>query len=348
MSFSQLKYSEKRAEKDALVALLDEYFSSRTVKQCGPSSNLSKDNFNSTRIKSTQTPEKKPKPPVPSIIPYRPTVSASASTPLPPGPPPINRNTRPSETKLVPPVLQLPSPPPLETSNLWADIIPRFDYPPADHSASGIDLFHKYIPYPINELHSAAISIFNILYPDSDFKPKNVKSPVKLIMRDMEGVAHAANSMSYSGELRGQSFSNVFHGSDFVFSTKYLGGLEHHSDPAFEIRGIILHELTHTFQFSAENTPGGLIEGIADFVRLRGEHGAKHWAESPVGKKWDQGYETTAYFLDWADKNIYEGLVTHINAWLGKNKTYNELQMFNSVMPGWSWDVLWEQYLASR
>ena len=153
----------------------------------------------------------------------------------------------------------------------------------------------------------------------------------------MDGVAHAANSSSHIPPFTGQSFPNVTHHSDLVFSTRYLTGLEHHSDPAFEIRGVILHELTHTYQYSAENVPGGLTEGIADFVRLNSGHAAIHWTESPEGKEWDQGYETTAYFLDWAVKNVYEGLVVQVNEWLGKNTIYDEERMFDAVMPGWSW-----------
>jgi len=164
----------------------------------------------------------------------------------------------------------------------------------------------------------------------------------------MDGVAHAANSMSYVGSFTGQGDRNVTHKSDFVFSTQYLGTLYTHPDPLFEIRGVIFHELTHSFQYSAENCPGGLTEGIADFVRLRGGFEAKHWREEPIGKKWDQGYETTAYFLDWVDKNIYEGFVALVNQWLGNNVKYDEGTMFDEIMPGWSWAILWDQYLATK
>jgi len=169
-------------------------------------------------------------------------------------------------------------------------------------------------------------------------------------MRDMDGVAHAANGMSYTGTMKGQAYPNVTHTSDFVFSTRYLAGLANRSDEdaEFEIKGIMVHELTHTFQYSAKDNPGGLIEGIADFVRLRAGFGAKHWREAPEGKKWDQGYETTAYFLDWVEKNVYEGLVAGVNLWLGEHEEYDEAAMFGDVMPGWSWEILWGQYLESR
>lgn len=273
-------------------------------------------------------------------IPTRPThaeASAPAPSPAPNKPPPVlNKGSRPP-ARPVPTPSQNPSPPPLETPDLWRDFVPQFGYPAPDHASPGIDLFNTYITYPIHDLHAATICIFEILYPDSAFKPKKVKSPVPLVLRDMDGVAHAANGSSHSGPFKGQSYPNVNHTSELVFSTRYLAGLEHHQDPAFEIRGVFYHELTHSFQYSAENTPGGLIEGIADFVRLRGGFAAKHWREDPVGKKWDQGYETTAYFLDWVDKNIYQGLIALVNEWVGKNQTYNEARLFETVMSGWSW-----------
>ena len=264
------------------------------------------------------------------------SVPSPKPTPIPRGPPPIPRSNRPRDE----PIQVIAPPPPLETPPLWGELLSKFEYPSPDHSSKGIDLFNQYVHYPINELHSAAISIFGILYPDETFVPKLVKSPVKLVMRDMDGVAHAANGMSYSGPFVGQASRNVTHTSDFVFSTQYLSNLATHSDPLFEIRGIIYHELTHTYQYSAENAPGGLIEGIADFVRLRGGFEAKHWREDPNGKKWDQGYEATAYFLDWVDKNVYEGIVALVNQWLGNNKAYDEGAMFDEIMPGWSWYVV--------
>jgi len=89
--------------------------------------------------------------------------------------------------------------------------------------------------------------------------------------------------------------------------------------------------------------------GIADFVRLRAGLAPPHWTPSPRGKKWDQGYETTAYFLDYVDHEVYPGFVACVNEWLGqeceRDGSYNEKRMFEEVMPGWGWDVLWEQYL---
>lgn len=47
----------------------------------------------------------------------------------------------------------------------------------------------------------------------------------------------------------------------------------------------------HVFQYDAKGTcPGGLIEGIADFVRLKAGLAPPHWKPGPRSR-WDEGYE---------------------------------------------------------
>jgi Peptidase of plants and bacteria len=91
--------------------------------------------------------------------------------------------------------------------------------------------------------------------------------------------------------------------------------------------------------------------GIADFIRLRAGLAPKHWKPTRTGS-WDAGYETTAYFLDFVDKQIYPGFVACVNEWLGQecaaDRSYDETRMFSEVMPGWGWDTLWSQYVESQ
>jgi hypothetical protein len=71
-------------------------------------------------------------------------------------------------------------------------------------------------------------------------------------------------------------------------------------DPAglrHELDGVITHEMVHCFQGNCEGTaPGGLVEGIADFVRLKAGLSPPHWNRAPEnrGHKWDEGYQKTA------------------------------------------------------
>ncbi|KAL0387047.1 UNVERIFIED_CONTAM: hypothetical protein Sradi_2586500 [Sesamum radiatum] len=51
-------------------------------------------------------------------------------------------------------------------------------------------------------------------------------------------------------------------------SARYIEGYS--SDVKREFTGILYHEMTHVWQWSGNGqAPGGLIEGIADFVRLK-------------------------------------------------------------------------------
>lgn len=90
----------------------------------------------------------------------------------------------------------------------------------------------------------------------------------------------------------------------------------HGGDPAgaHEIEGVLVHELVHCFQYNGRGAcPGGLVEGVADWVRLSAELGPPHWRRGAVPDRWDQGYERTAYFLDWLEGRFGMGTVRRIN-----------------------------------
>jgi len=183
-------------------------------------------------------------------------------------------------------------------------------------------------------------------------------------MKDMDGNAHAENSTVIVSSGTKKQFKWR---SNLVFSTRNLTSISKrgNTDQWFidEVRGVIVHELTHSWQWSCNGTPPGLIEGtlspaqthvgIADFVRLRADLAPPHWNPATKdGKKWDSGYETTAYFLDYVDREVYQGFVACVNEWLGQecenDRSYNEHRLFEEVMPGWGWDVLWTQYISHR
>lgn len=83
---------------------------------------------------------------------------------------------------------------------------------------------------------------------------------------------------------------------------------------AYEIEGVLVHELVHCFQYNGRGEcPGGLVEGVADWVRLEARLGAPHWRRGTVPDRWDQGYERTAYFLEWLEGKFGRGTVRRIN-----------------------------------
>lgn len=58
-----------------------------------------------------------------------------------------------------------------------------------------------------------------------------------------------------------------------------------------------------------------LISLFSDYVRLREGLAPVHW-ERRVDESWSQGYDKTAYFLDFLEKNKGEGTVRSIFTWL--------------------------------
>ncbi|GLJ24736.1 hypothetical protein SUGI_0472870 [Cryptomeria japonica] len=88
-------------------------------------------------------------------------------------------------------------------------------------------------------------------------------------------------------------------------------------------------------------SPGGLIEGIADYVRLTAGLAPSHWVKPGGGDKWDQGYDVTALFLQYCD-SISSGFVADINA---KMASGWDLGFFNDLT-GKSVDQLWSDYKA--
>jgi len=85
--------------------------------------------------------------------------------------------------------------------------------------------------------------------------------------------------------------------------------------------------------------PGGLIEGIADYVRLRAGFAAPHWRRGR-GSRWDEGYDVTGYFLDWVEKRN-EGFVRGVNAIL-RDAKWDE-GVFK-LITGKTVDELWKEY----
>jgi Peptidase of plants and bacteria len=126
---------------------------------------------------------------------------------------------------------------------------------------------------------------------------------VTLVLRDFPGVAYTTGSESDNDD------------KEIHFSLGYIYKCSEYADPVSELAGVLTHELVHCYQHTAPppsspgaivpQPPGGLIEGIADFVRLKASLVPPHW-KRPVSSKdrppnWDQGYQHTAFFLAWLE-----------------------------------------------
>lgn len=184
---------------------------------------------------------------------------------------------------------------------------------------------------------------------------------VTIILQDFDGVAYT-NGTDLDDDHK-----------EIHFSLSYINHVcKNDPQPLAELKGVLTHELVHCYQHTApkeedgENQvprpPGGLIEGIADFVRLNAGLGAAHWQkpESAADRasNWDAGYQHTAFFLSWLeDVRFGRGAIGLLNDRLLRTGYLNEKQeekdqkSGDEKKPGFWKDLfgvevgtLWEEY----
>lgn len=148
-------------------------------------------------------------------------------------------------------------------------------------------------------------------------------------------------------------------------SLSYIRTCSTFPDPARELAGVLTHELVHCYQHTAPPSPagdnvprppGGLVEGVADFVRLKAGLDPPHWKRPTSAgdrpDKWDSGYQHTAYFLAWLeDVKIGRGGVGLLNdrllrvGYMGEDDTVSgERVGFWKALFGAGVLELWEEY----
>ncbi|KAL0264910.1 hypothetical protein SLS55_000864 [Diplodia seriata] len=176
-------------------------------------------------------------------------------------------------------------------------------------------------------LEEAVSGVIQVLYSrHSDIPP--VRS-ITLILRSMGGVAYTTGK-DIDGDHKEIHFS-----LDYISNIAKDRGKE-------EMLGVLRHEMVHCWQWNALGTaPGGLIEGIADYVRLRCGFVPPHWKKEADGD-WDAGYQHTGYFLDHLEKTYGHGSVMAINECL-RRKEYDEDTFWKEIF-GKSVKHLWKEY----
>jgi len=165
----------------------------------------------------------------------------------------------------------------------------------------------------------AAQYVCSVLYKNASEVPPVTK--VKLVLEAMEGVAFAT----------GGSASKELH-----ISTNYVNGVG--GDVKLELDGILIHENTHIWQQSGKGSDGGLIEGVADYVRAGG-----NWypagSRNRKGGAYNDAYTTSAYFLGWVNSK-YLDFAYRFNLAM---KSFPGPSIFKTLT-GVDVDTLWNQY----
>ena len=140
-------------------------------------------------------------------------------------------------------------------------------------------------------------------------------------METMDGVAYTSNNQIHLSANYVQSYSG---------------------NVRTEVTGILYHEMTHVWQWNGNGrAPGGLIEGIADYVRLKAGYAPSHWVKPGQGDRWDQGYDVTARFLDYCN-SLRDDFVAQLN----KKMKDGYSDAYFSDLLGKSVGQLWIDYKA--
>lgn len=152
---------------------------------------------------------------------------------------------------------------------------------------------------------------------------------VTLILRSMDGVAYTCGS-----ELDDDH-------KEIHLNLGYVAGIppERRKD---ELLGVLTHEMVHCYQYDGKGScPAGLIEGIADWVRLQANLAPPHWKRKSEGD-WDAGYDGTAYFLQYLEKRYGDGTVSKMNEKLRTEKY--QTKRFWTELLGRPVEQLWGDY----
>lgn len=182
-------------------------------------------------------------------------------------------------------------------------------------------------------LSKAAQHVLALLYQSPDCATTTLPScrSVTVILRDMPGVAYTTGS-----ELDNDH-------KEIHMSMGYISRISPPERCGEEINGVLTHEMVHCFQYNGHGTcPGGLIEGIADWVRLCCHLSPPHWKRGTDGK-WDAGYQQTAYFLEYLETRFGKGTVRRLNEKL-RIQRYEE-KAFWTELVGRPVEQLWEDYI---
>lgn len=184
------------------------------------------------------------------------------------------------------------------------------------------------------QFENASDIVLSLLYP-SDYllaAAPAVRS-VTLHLREFDGVAHTCGSQLDNDH------------KELHFSTQYIAGLSGDAARILgEIQGVIVHELVHVWQHNGGGTcPGGVIEGIADWVRLKAFLAPPHWRKGS-GDRWDQGYDVTAYFLEYLSDVIQDpNFVPTLNLKLTHGH-WNDGLLLKELLGGRDVETLWRTY----
>ncbi|KAL3614252.1 hypothetical protein CASFOL_042326 [Castilleja foliolosa] len=129
-------------------------------------------------------------------------------------------------------------------------------------------------------------------------------------------------------------------GDNINVSASYLASYRG-DDLRRDFTGLLHHEMTHVLQSLERNVPEGLIDGVAEYIKLKLSYNQKSFAKRGDGTRWDQGYDITARFLEYCDE-LKPGFVAELN----KMMKFDYSDSYFEKLTGKSVGLLWGDYKA--
>ncbi|CAH1444893.1 unnamed protein product [Lactuca virosa] len=174
--------------------------------------------------------------------------------------------------------------------------------------------------YTTQTLSSATSFTWSIFQQNTDADRKNV-ALVSMFIDDMDGIAYT-------------------YGNEIHVSATLIEGISGDDKTGFD--GVLYHEMAHVWQwFGNGQAKAELIEGIADYVRLKAGYIPSHWVQPGQGDRWDQGYDVTARFLEYCN-GLRDGFLAELNKKMRDG--YNDGYFVDLL--GKTVDQLWAEYKA--
>lgn len=118
----------------------------------------------------------------------------------------------------------------------------------------------------------------------------------------------------------------------------------------YETKGVLFHEMTHAFQlepkgippYSQPNTAWQITEGMADAIRIHA--GFLPMSNRKPGGYWQDGYQTTGFFLEWLTTKDPDALRKINASLLTLNPWSFDGAMEYTFGKGTTTDDLWNEY----
>jgi len=204
----------------------------------------------------------------------------------------------------------------------WDEFVyPTVEFHDLDNGATqGAQIYHQIIPDPVTFIQECSLDVCKVLYNHSTEVP--FFTTVTYYIESYDGISEKWGAPPH-----------IY----IRYSTQWI---EHIYDISggdleavmYETRGVLYHELTHAYQHDDGNGIAilGAIEGVADCVRT--DLGHLPYANRQPGGHWDNGYQTTGFFLDWLNQEKYPAM-RFLPAF---NETMNPVHGTND----WSWDEM--------